>query len=302
MAGPRLLLAALALIGAAVCLLALAAPDLRTAVAPLQKAVRRVLAAERTATALAQAELGWIPPPLWLAGRLGLAVLLALIGWAWFGLIVLGVLSGLVAYHLLGVGLEMRRRRAEARRQAALLEGLRYGAAVMARSGNASQMVEALAASGPFEARRVFSGVQSANDEPAATLLDGVERMRRQIADPLFDDFALALSLHWRQGGRLVPALEALVGDWEQTLRLQREAKAMRSGVEASVLLLALLPFVFLVTLQVLAPALLAPLRSTFGEVMFAGAVAWMVVGYRLLQRMSAPPREERVRMWDATA
>src|SRR5437762_667453 len=83
-----------------------------------------------------------------------------------------------------------------ARRHAALLEGLRYGAAVMARSGNASQMIEALAASGPFEARRVFSGLRSDNDQPAATLLDGVERMRRQIADPLFDDFALALSLH----------------------------------------------------------------------------------------------------------
>jgi Flp pilus assembly protein TadB len=293
-------MATLALAGAAACLVALAAPDLRKAGVRVRNAIGRLLAAEGATTALAQAELGWIPPPLWMLGRLSLAVLLALIGWAWFGVVVLGLLSGLVAYHLLGVGLEMRRRRAEARRQVALLEGLRYGAAVMARSGNASQMVEALAASGPFEARRVFAGVRAENDQPAATLLDGVERMRRQIADPLFDDFALALSLHWRQGGRLVPALEALVGDWEQTLRLQREAKAMRAGVEASVVLLALLPFVFLVTLQVLAPALLAPLRSTFGEVMFAGAVAWMVVGYRLLQRMSAPPREERVRMREA--
>jgi len=53
----------------------------------------------------------------------------------------------------------------------------------------------------------------------------------------------------------------------------------MRAGVEASVLLLAFLPFVFLVTLQLLAPALLTPLRSPFGEFLFGLAVAWMVAG-----------------------
>jgi len=76
----------------------------------------------------------------------------------------------------------------------------------------------------------------------------------------------------------------------------------MRAGVEASVLLLAFLPFVFLVTLQLLAPALLTPLRSPFGEALFGLAVAWMVAGYRLLQRMSQPPREERVRLRESIA
>src|SRR5207302_9883654 len=139
----------------------------------------------------------------------------------------------------------------------------------VARSGNAGQMIEALAHSGPFEGRRIFSEIINRRDRAASSgLAEAVERMRSELADPLFDDFALSVSLHWRQGGRLVPALEALVAEWEQTLRLQREAKAMRAGVEASVVLLAFLPFVFLVTLQLLAPALLAPLRSSFGEVL----------------------------------
>ena len=94
-----------------------------------------------------------------------------------------------------------------------------------------------------------------------------------------------------------MPALEALVADWSETLRLQAEAKAMRSGVEASVILLALLPFIFLVTLQLLAPALLAPFRSAAGEVVFGLAVAWMALGYGVLQRMSEPPRESRLRL-----
>ena len=94
-----------------------------------------------------------------------------------------------------------------------------------------------------------------------------------------------------------MPALEAIVGDWEESLRLQRDAKAMRAGVEASVLLLTFLPLVFLFLLQLLAPALLQPFRETPGQILLALAIAWMVVGYRVLQRMSEPPREDRLRL-----
>jgi Flp pilus assembly protein TadB len=303
MDGPRLLLAVSALAAASVCLLLLAAPDLPLALRRLRPLVARMLAAKSTTTVLAQAELGWVPAPLWLGLRIGLSLVLGALAWAWFGLVVVGLLCGLVVYHVLGMALEARRRRAEARRQSALLEAIRYGAAVMARSGNAGQMMEALAESGPFQARRIFAEIVDARAGTAALgLAPAIERMRSQLADPVFDDFALSLSLHWRQGGRLVPALEVLVADWEQTLRLQREAKAMRAGVEASVLLLAFLPFVFLVTLQLLAPALLTPLRSPFGEFLFGLAVAWMVAGYRLLQKMSEPPREERVPLRESIA
>src|ERR1700730_5612506 len=303
MDGPRLLLAVSALAAASVCLLLLAAPDLPLARRRLRPLVTRILAASGTTTALAQAELGWVPAPLWLGLRIGLSLVLGALALAWFGLAVVGLLCGLVVYHVLGMALDARRRRAEARRQAALLEAIRYGAAVMARSGNAGQMMEALAESGPFQARRIFGEVVDARAGTAALgLAPAIERMRSQLADPVFDDLALSLSLHWRQGGRLVPELEELVADWEQTLRLQREAKAMRAGVEASVLLLAFLPFVFLVTLQFLAPALLTPLRSPFGEFLFGLAVAWMVAGYRLLQRMSEPPREERVPLRESIA
>jgi Flp pilus assembly protein TadB len=304
MDGPRLLLAVAALATAGVCLLLLAAPDLQLAVRRLRPSVVRLLAAEGTALALAQAELRWMPVPLWVGLRIGLSVILAALAGVWFGLAVLGLVCGVVIYQALGMALEVRRRRAEARRQSALLEAIRYGGAVMARSGNAGQMIEALAESGPFQARRIFKEIVDARDEATSGLglAPAIERMRSQIADPVFDDLALALSLHWRQGGRLVPALEVLVADWAQTLSLQREAKAMRAGVEASVLLLALLPFLFLVTLQLLAPALLAPLRSSFGEVLFGFAVAWMVAGYRLLQRISQPPREDRIRLRESIA
>src|SRR5260370_888682 len=124
---------------------------------------------------------------------------------------------------------------------------------------------------GPFVVPPLFKEIVLAGGSGPAgeTFVRALEKIRDRVADPLFDDVVLALTLHWRRGGKLVPALEAVVNDWSETLRLQREAKALRSGVEASVVLLALLPFVFLVTLQLLAPTLLAPFRAPVGEVVF---------------------------------
>src|SRR4029077_9986966 len=107
------------------------------------------------------------------------------------------------------------------------------------------------------------------------TLTDAIQEVQRQFADPMIDDVALALVLHERQGSRLVPALEILGSDWDQALALQREAKALRGGVEPSVLILTTLPFVFLVSLESLAPPLREPFRSPLGELLFGGAVAW---------------------------
>ena len=291
-------------LGAAVlCLAVIAWPDLKRAAAGVRRLVHVVLRLDAARLSLAQAGLHSVPVPAWIGGRLGVALFAGLVAWFWFGFPVLGLIGFAVVYHLLGVGLEVRRRRAEARRQEAVLEAIRYGVAVMSRAGNATQMLEALAESGPWQAREIFKQVIAAGGygPGGVAFTDTLERVREEIADPLFDDFCLALFLHWKQGGKLVPALEALIADWSETLRLQREAKAMRAGVEASVILLAVLPFVFLVTVQLLGPALLAPLRTPAGEVVFALAVAWMSLGYGVLQRMSEPPREERLRLREAT-
>ena len=167
----------------------------------------------------------------------------------------------------------------------------------MSRAGNLLQMLTALADHGPWQVRRLFrqiiDRVQGSRGD--TTLTVAIQELQRQFADPMIDDVALALVLHERQGSRLVPALEILASDWDQALALQREAKALRAGVEASVLILTILPFVFLVILESLAPALLEPFRSPLGELLFGGAVAWMVIGYRVLHQMAAPPAEERV-------
>ncbi|HEY8922517.1 MAG TPA: type II secretion system F family protein, partial [Candidatus Limnocylindria bacterium] len=260
MANLRTLLIVAGLTIAFACLAAMAADDLSAASRRVRRRVGRLVRPESVRVALAQAGLTSIPVPAWILSRTGLAVAAAAIAWAWFGLPVLGLIAFLVVYHLIGTALEFRRRGFEARHQEALLEAVRHGIAVMSRAGNATSMLEALADGGPFEVRPLFKEIVLVGGSGPAgeTFVRELERIRDRVADPLFDDVVLALTLHWRQGGKLVPALEAVVNDWSETLRLQREAKALRSGVEASVVLLALLPFVFLVTLQLLAPTLLA--------------------------------------------
>ncbi len=299
MVDPRTFLLVVALVGAVVCVAIIGAGDLATALHWLRRRTVRMLRPEAVHISLAQAELGSIPTEFWVLLRLAASLLAGLMAWVWFALPVLGVVAFAVVYHLAGVALEARRRQFESKRQKALLEAVRHGIAVMSRAGSATQMLEALATSGPYGTRRIFRQIVEAGGYgPGGTAFaQALDQVRDRTADPLFDDLALALSLHWRRGGKLVPALEALVADWSETLRLQAEAKAMRSGVDASVVLLALLPFVFLITLQLLAPSLLAPFRSPGGEVVFGLAVAWMALGYGVLQRMSQPPGETRLRL-----
>ena len=296
MAALRVPLLVFGAFGASLCwflLTGLSAADVRDR---LWRSSRRIGWVGKQRLALRQADLAWIPLWGWLVGRLLAPVLAALLAYLFFHILVLGALAALAIHHILGLLLELRRRRAEASRQAALLDAIRYGAAMMARAGNALQMVTALATTGPFEARRVFRNLvaRTAGDN-ALSLSAAAGAEQELLADPLFDDFALALTLHSQFGGRLVPALDALVAEWDESLRLKREAKAMRAGIEASVLLLSLLPFAFLLILQALAPSLLEPFKSVTGETLLGLAVAWMMVGYRVLQSMSASPREERL-------
>ena len=302
MGNPRTLLVVVGLTIAFACLAVMAADDLTAVFRRIRRSIGQLIRPASVRVALAQAGLTSIPVPAWILGRIGLALAAAVIAWAWFELPVLGLIAFLVVHHLIGTALEVRRRGFEARHQEALLEAVRYGMAVMSRAGNATSMLEALADGGPFEVRPLFKEIVLAGGSGPAgeAFVRALEKIRDRVADPLFDDVVLALSLHWRQGGKLVPALEAVASDWSETLRLQRDAKALRSGIEASVVLLALLPFVFLVTLQLLAPTLLAPFRSPVGEVVFGLAISWMALGYGILQRMSRPPRESRLRLREA--
>lgn len=274
---------------------------------PMQPALRwleRTQPLRRSAEALAQAEMGRLPALWWVTGRGLVSILVGFLAWVYFGLPILAPVAGLVAYHGLAIGLERRRRRLEARRQEALLDALRYGIAVMGRAGNTMQMVRALAENGPLRARDVFGTVVNAVDQDdRLTLAAALDSAARRLADPLFDDIALAITINLGpQGGRLVPALERVLADWEKRWELRRRATALRAGQELSVRVLAFLPFGLLACFQLLSPPLLDPLHTGWGQVVLALVIAAMTIGYRVMQRKTAPPRDERLRMASSSA
>jgi Flp pilus assembly protein TadB len=295
---PRVLLI-VSLLGAAVTWLLLMLPASNRAERSetIRQRIAKAIGTETARVALLQADLDWLPVRWWIGIRFGVALMIGIVTFTLFQLWLLAVLSVLASYHLIGAALEGRRRKMQLARHRALLDAVRYGAAVMSRAGNLLQMLIALAEHGPWQVRRLFRNVVERVQESRGetTLADAIRGVQQRFADPMIDDIALAFILHEQHGSRLVPALETLAADWDQTLALEREAKALRAGVEASVLILTILPFVFLVVLRFLAPAMLTPFQSPVGELLFGGAVAWMALGYRVLQQMAAPPVEERV-------
>ena len=146
------LIAVLALIGAALCWCALAAPELPMALRAVERWARGAFRLEAVRVDLAQAELHRVSPGVWVALRWGVAAAAGLLGYALFGIVVIGLVVALAVYHLLGIGLESRRRQVEAERQRALLDAIRFGSSVIARAGSGFQMLEALASGGPFKA------------------------------------------------------------------------------------------------------------------------------------------------------
>src|SRR4029077_3098692 len=102
---------------AAVLLLTVASPDLRPFARRLRDAARSLLQVDSARVVLSQAGLGTLPVVAWITSRLGLSVVIGVAAWAWFGFPVLGLIGFLVVNHLLGLLLEIRRRRVEERRQ-----------------------------------------------------------------------------------------------------------------------------------------------------------------------------------------
>lgn len=218
MSGPVLALI-LSLFGASICVAILIDPSLLRVASRFRTTFWRLLAAERIRTELAQAGLEDVSVMSWLLARIGLAAIIGFLTYAVFGVLVLAVVAFLVVYHLVGLGLEARRRQVQLDRERALLEAFRYGAALMARGGNATDMLKGLSRSGPSPVRPIFSQLVEGQGDLQAdfTMPASVQAMQVRLAEPLFDDFALALILHWKRGAKLVPALEAIVTDCLRT-------------------------------------------------------------------------------------
>src|ERR1700736_2890127 len=131
MAALRIPLLVLGAFGASLCWLLLTGLAVNEARGRMWRWSRRIGWVAKERLALRQADLAWIPLWGWVVGRLLTPALAALMAYLFFHIAVLGALAALAIHHILGLLLELRRRRTEASRQAALLDAIRYDAAMM---------------------------------------------------------------------------------------------------------------------------------------------------------------------------
>ena len=120
--------------------------------------------------------------------------------------------------------------------------------------------------------------------------------MRERLADPLFDVVAATLLLNDRVGAeRLSAVLDRLAHATRAQLRVQEELRAHQARNVLSARIVAAVPLVVLVAIRQLNPAYLAVFDDWSGQLVLAGCVVSVAVGYAAMRWIARLPGEQRV-------
>lgn len=151
-----------------------------------------------------------------------------------------------------------------------------------------------LAQNGPAPLRGEFTRlVREMRFESLETALDA---MRHRLADPLFDVVAVSLAINDRLGGRNVSqVLDRLAHATRAQLQVQRELRAYQARNVASARIVAALPLVLLVAIRRINPSYVAIFDSPWGQLLLAGCVVSIVLGYAGMLWTTRLPVDQRV-------
>ena len=222
-----------------------------------------------------------------------------------------GVVAGVLTYTLLGWGVVsviaaglavaaptayyvQRHDRRRAVFQTALVEaigqlrdGIRTGLSVQ-------EALVGLARSGPEALRPEF--VILVREMSLAGFEPSVAAMRERLADPVFDVLAATLLLNDRLGGRNVSqVLDRLAHATRAELRVQQELRAFQARNILSARIVAAVPLVVLIVLRQVNPGYLAIFDDWSGQMVLAGCVLSVALGYGGMLWMTRLPSEGRV-------
>jgi tight adherence protein B len=130
--------------------------------------------------------------------------------------------------------------------------------------------------------------------------LDGFEAaiqgMKDRVADPLWDLVATSLVLNDRVGGRHVTAvLDRLTYATRAQLRIQDEVRAYQARNVLSARIVAAVPILVLVAIRSVSPAYLAVFDAFEGQLILAGCVVAIAVGYVAMLALTRLAGERRV-------
>ncbi len=123
-----------------------------------------------------------------------------------------------------------------------------------------------------------------------------VAAMRERLADPVFDVLAATLLLNDRLGGRNVSqVLDRLAHATRAELLIQQELRAFQSRNVLSARIVAAVPLVVLIVLRQVNPGYLAIFDDWSGQMVLAGCVLSVALGYGGMLWMTWLPSEGRV-------
>lgn len=123
-----------------------------------------------------------------------------------------------------------------------------------------------------------------------------IAAMQNRLADPVFDVVAASLTLNDRLGGRNVSqVLDRLAHTTRAQLRVQDELRALQARNVLSARIVAAIPLVVLIAIRHMNPAYLAMFDDWPGQVLLAGCLVSILVGYSGMRWMTRLPSERRV-------
>lgn len=151
-----------------------------------------------------------------------------------------------------------------------------------------------LAHSGPVTLRREFAilarEMRLLGFEPALT------GFRDRLADPVFDVVCASLILNDRLGGRNVSqVLDHLAHATREQLRIAQELRAYQARNVLSARIVAAVPLVVLIGIRQVNPRYLAVFDTVWGQMVLAGCLLSIVVGYAAMVWTTRLPGERRV-------
>ena len=222
-----------------------------------------------------------------------------------------GLLSGLMAQLFLGWGIlsllatglgliapltyyVRRHDRRRAAVQVALVEAIDQVRDAIRTGLSVPEALTGLARSGPDTLRpeftRLVREMRLIGFEPA------ILGLRDRLADPVFDVVAASLLLNDRLGGRNVSqVLDRLAHATRAQLRIEQELRAYQARNVLSARIVAAVPLVVLVAIRQVNPGYLALFDTWAGQLLLAGCLISIAIGYVGMRWLTRLPGEARV-------
>lgn len=258
---------------------------------PVEPAARRP---DRLQEFLVQAGLRDVAPRDFFGFSVGAGVALglftqALLGWPLVSLLAFGMgLGAPFAYYV------QRRERRRAVIQDALVEAISQLRDQIRTGLSVAEALTALTQHGPEvlrpELRTLVREMRLQGFEPA------LQALRDRLADPVADTMVAALRLSDRLGGRnLTQTLDSLAAATRAQLRVQHELRAAQSRNVASARIVAAVPLVILIGVRSLNPGYFAIFGTAPGQLILAGCLLSIALGYGTMLWISRLPGDDRV-------